>query len=556
MNIKRNSNQSTMGLVIINKDQNIELVNGRATEIFESRKREQYLEIFKTNKSAFCIIDLICEVEITQYNDMQLFLIKDKEEYKEIKQKLELSYIVEEELQQVINSSFDGITIIDKDGVILHQNPASEEITGLSADTLVGKNINYLVENGIFDHSVTLKVLKENMASTIIQQISTGKQVLVSGAPVRDKAGNIIKVVCSTRDLTVLKELENSIIDLQEKNTRVKQELEQLRNKYDTYGNLITNDRKTKDLIQRAYKVAQIDSVILVKGESGVGKEGIVNYIHTNSARSDKPLLKINCGAIPEQLLESELFGYESGAFTGANQTGKKGLFETAQGGTIFLDELGEMPLRLQVSLLRVLQEYEITRVGGVNPIKVDVRIIAATNVNLEKKVKEKKFREDLYYRINVIPINVPALRERKDDIVPLVYHFQNQIKEKYGIYRQFSDEVLTAFQNQHWPGNVRELKNLVERVSLMINKKVIEFTDIEKELKVYEHFSKSDYQNNLSSRNNEEIPLKQQVIDFEKEIIQKSLNQYPSIRKAAKALQIDQSTLVRKMQRYNMSTN
>lgn len=545
----------TIGLVVINENRKVEFINKKAKELFNFADFEEYISIFENCDGPFCFVDLVCEIEVSIYEKKTLFLIKDKNEIKKIEQELELSYIVEEELNQVINSSFDGITIIDCNGVIVHQNPASEEITGLSASTLVGKNIKDLVHNEIFDHSVTLKVLMENKASTIIQKISTGKQVLVSGAPVRDKSGKILKVVCSTRDLTLLKELENNIIDLQEKNMKVKLELEQLRNKYDTYDNLIANDDKTKAVIQRAHKIAQIDSAVLITGESGVGKEGIVNLIHQNSTRRDKPLLKINCGAIPEQLLESELFGYESGTFTGANQSGKKGLFENAQGGTIFLDELGEMPLRLQVSLLRVLQEYEITRVGGVNPVKVDVRIIAATNVNLKEKIKEKQFREDLYYRINVIPITVPPLRERKNDIIPLVYHYQNKIKEKYGIYRTFSTDVLTAFQSQNWPGNVRELKNLVERVILMVNKKEIQIEDIQKELTVSKVSATLSQQNLLELNDMEEVtPLKQQVIEFEKSIIQKSINKYTSIRKAAKALKVDQSTLVRKIHKYELT--
>ena len=554
VNSFRNTDYSTFSLVLMDENNEVEFMNAKAEELFNFPDSEEYIKVLKCCEGAFCFVDIVCEIEISTYKNKTVFLIKDKKEMKKVEKDLERSYLVEEELNQVINSSFDGITIIDRDGIIVHQNPASEKITGLSASKLIGKSIKELVKNGTFDQSVTLKVLIENKASTIIQKTSTGKQVLVSGAPVRDKSGKILKVVCSTRDLTLLKELENNIIDLEEKNLRVELELKKLRSKYNSYDNLIANDDKTKAVIQRAHKIAQIDSAVLIKGESGVGKEGIVNLIHLNSTRRDKPLLKINCGAIPEQLLESELFGYEAGTFTGANQSGKKGLFENAQGGTIFLDELGEMPLRLQISLLRVLQEYEITRVGGVNPIKVDVRIIAATNVDLQQKIRDKKFREDLYYRINVIPITVPALRERINDIIPLVYHYQNQVKEKYGIYRTFSPSVLKEFRSQYWPGNVRELKNLVERVILMVNKKEIQLDDIQTELSMNKGLEIQVHNKRSELIGIDElVPLKQQVEAFEIGVIKKSIDNYTSIRKAAKALKVDQSTLVRKIQKYEI---
>ncbi|GAX89005.1 sigma-54 interaction domain-containing protein [Effusibacillus lacus] len=456
-----------------------------------------------------------------------------------------------DEFTQIINSSFDGIVIVDANGIILFQNPAYEKITGLKAKDCVGRHLQDLIDEGMIDQSVSLRVLQEQKPLTIVQKIITGKKVLVSGVPIMDTAGNIQKVMCNIRDLTTLNQLEKEIIELEKQNQRVNRELEELKEKQDAKNAIVAHDPKMKAVVERALRVAQINSAVLIQGESGVGKEGIVNLIHQYSNRNDKPLVRINCGAIPEQLLESELFGYESGSFTGASHKGKPGLFEVASKGTLFLDEIGEMPLQLQVKLLRVLQEYEITRIGGVKPIKVDVRIIAATNRNLDDMVAEGKFREDLYYRLNIIPIYVPPLRERKDDIIPLVYHFLNKIKHTYGVNRMFTRDALESFRQYDWPGNVRELQNLVERVSLMVNKPLISLTDIKKEVKT--GLVQRPLNHTVDHVKKEFLPLKEQVEEFEQTLIKKALEQFPSIRQAAKALQIDQSTLLRKMQKYQI---
>lgn len=363
--------------------------------------------------------------------------------------------------------------------------------------------------------------------------------------------------------MTKLKSLENEIIELEKQNKRMNKQLKELEVKTYTQTNLIANDPKMLSVIERAIRVAEVDSSVLIQGESGVGKEGIANLIHQNSKRKDKRLITINCGAIPEQLLESELFGYERGAFTGANSKGKQGLFEVASGGTIFLDEIGEMPLQLQVKLLRVLQESEITRIGGHKPIQIDVRIIAATNRDLRKLVKEGKFREDLFYRLNIIPILIPPLRERKEDILPIIYHFLNDIKHKYGVSRSFTPETLDRFRNLEWPGNVRQLKNLIERICLMINKPEISLRDIEHEMNSELITELTTIENleinttfNINKRfssSKEVLPLKEQIEQFERNIIIEAVNQFPSVRKAAKALKLDQSTLVRKMQKYQI---
>lgn len=457
-----------------------------------------------------------------------------------------------DELNEVIDNSFDGIVICDVKGKIIYQNQAFENLTGLKVEELVGRFLQDLIEEGILDQSVSLKVLETNKPETIIQKFNTGKVALVSGVPIRDEYGEIKKVVSNIRDLAKLNQLEEKIIELEQKKQRVNQELEELQGRKNLKDSIIAHDENMKQVVDRALRVAQIDSAVLIQGESGVGKEGLVNLIHQYSNRNEKSLIKINCGAIPAQLLESELFGYESGSFTGANQKGKKGILEMASGGTVFFDEISEMPLSLQVKLLRVLQEYEIVRIGGVEPIKIDVRIIAATNRNLEQEVVKGTFRKDLYYRINIIPIYVPKLQDRKDDIIPLVYHFLNEIKSKYGISRAFSDESLYLFKNYPWPGNVRELKNLVERVCLMINKPLIEVHDIKNEMQFVSGSNLNNHKAEQPVRDQTE-PLKESIKEYEINIIQNTISKFSSIRMAAKALQIDQSTLVRKIKKYNI---
>jgi transcriptional regulator with PAS, ATPase and Fis domain len=296
--------------------------------------------------------------------------------------------------------------------------------------------------------------------------------------------------------------------------------------------------------LEFSQRIAKVDTTVLLLGETGVGKEEIAKFIHRNSLRKDRPFVKINCGAIPANLIESELFGYEKGAFTGALQQGKLGMFEVAEGGTLLLDEIGELPLKMQVKLLRALQEQEITRVGGTKSIKIDVRILAATNRNLEKMVREKIFREDLYYRLNVVPVNIPPLREREKDILPLAYLFLEQFNKKYGLKKRFSFSTNACFLDYSWPGNIRELKNIVERVVVTSKENEILIEDLP------EGICKNKIEK-IGERDSDIIPLKDALGKIEKELIEKAYEKFGSVRSAAKALGIDASTFVRKRQKY-----
>jgi TyrR family helix-turn-helix protein len=291
-----------------------------------------------------------------------------------------------------------------------------------------------------------------------------------------------------------------------------------------------------------------VDSSILITGESGTGKDLVAGIIHKYSAREEGPFIKVNCGAIPENLLESELFGYEEGAFTGAKKGGKPGYFEMAEGGTLFLDEIGELPYDLQAKFLRVLQHTEINRVGGQRFRKINVRILAATNRDLLEMVHEKKFREDLYYRLNVVPLDLPPLRERVDDIQFLVGHFIKMFNDNYNMTKRFSPDVIDIFESYNWPGNIRELRNLVERMIVMSPEDVITRLDLP------ESICASGLCGDRKGISIPGIvPLKEAVESVEKQLIERAYEIFPTTREMAKSLKISAPSIVRKAAKYGI---
>ena len=306
---------------------------------------------------------------------------------------------------------------------------------------------------------------------------------------------------------------------------------------------MVAKDPHTLEVMAKAQKVAALDTTILLLSETGVGKEQFARYIYENSARAEQSFIGINCGAIPATLIESELFGYEKGTFTGASREGKMGVFESANKGTVFLDEVGDLPLEMQVHLLRVLQEMQVRRVGGVRSIPVDVRIIAATNRNLLEMVHEKTFREDLYYRLNVVPLVIPPLRERKEDIRPLVETFLRDLNRKYRYHKSFSKEAMELLHQYPWPGNVRELKNVVEQAVILSIGDEISSTD----LPIACHFAgELNDTDDMGA-----VDLKLQVARFEYKYICRAYAKYGTVRAAAASLGMDSATFVRKRRKF-----
>ncbi len=314
---------------------------------------------------------------------------------------------------------------------------------------------------------------------------------------------------------------------------------------------IIAESPQMKKILQTIEYIKDVDSSVLITGESGTGKEVIFKYICQTSRRNGQPVVKINCGAIPENLFESELFGYEDGAFTGARKKGKAGLFEMADHGTLFLDEIGEMSLEMQVKLLRAIQEKEIFRVGGSKNIPVDVRIIAATNQNIDRMVEEGKFRRDLFYRLNVIRLDIPPLRERMEDIIPLCYHFLDIFNKKYGKNTGLTLRAARTLAHLEWPGNIRELENLVENIV------VLEQDEVMRAKHLQERYCKGEMP--LGEVTLGEVmvkgilPYKEALSQMERQLLENTRNQFGSTRKMAEALGLNQSTISRKLRQYDL---
>ncbi|WP_079527625.1 sigma-54 interaction domain-containing protein [Halobacillus hunanensis] len=449
------------------------------------------------------------------------------------------------ELDAIIENSYDGIYITDHTGVTWKTNSAIERITGIPKEYYVGKHVDALKKRGILKSSVTEKVVQQRRTVSVVQDNYAGKETLITGAPVFNEEGEVEKVVTNIRDLSDLNELQTKLHKMNELNDKYKKELDMLKNKSERLDGIVIRSEAMKRIYDTADRIANIDATVFILGETGVGKDILAQHIYSHSLRSKQgDFIKINCGAIPPDLLESELFGYESGAFTGANRKGKPGMFELADQGVLFLDEIAELPLMLQVKLLRVLQENEIQRIGGTKPRKIDVRIIAATNRKVKEMVANGEFREDLYYRLNVLPMAIPPLKERRDDIIPLQQFFLNQANEKYQMNKSIHSELKDFFYNYEWPGNLRELSNLIERLVV---------TTPEDEIKV-DHLP-ADYKESGQTVISQAaiVPLKDAVETAEAQVLKLAVEKYDNTYDLAKALETSQPTIVRKLKKYNL---
>ncbi len=451
-----------------------------------------------------------------------------------------------EATKSIFNSMQDGIYITDKNGYTIFVNDAYERISGLKREQLIGKHMVDLIMQGYFNDSASLKALRENKPMSIIDYFEGGRRCLVTSSPVYDKDKNILLVVTNLRYMTELHDLQAKLEMTEELNSKYSCELKELRKENINRDNVIGNSKKMNLIYETIDRIAEVDTTVLILGETGVGKEVIAKEIHKKSLRKNGPFIKVNCASIPDTLFESELFGYEKGAFTGAVNNGKPGLFELADEGTILLDEIGEISLASQTKLLRVLQEKQTMRLGGTTPKEINVRIIAATNKNLKDLVDKGKFREDLYYRLNIIPLTIPPLRERNEDIAFFAFHFLEKFNLKYDKNKSLTYKAYEALKSYYWPGNVRQLKNLIERFVLICPTEVIDETYINNIL------GNSNLINNYTLDDN--ITLEKAVSDLEKQLIYKALRKHGNTRKAAEALGVSQPTIVRKASRYNIN--
>jgi len=445
-------------------------------------------------------------------------------------------------LEDTIEFSYDGFYITNNEANTIYVNKSYERITGLRREDLIGRNMADLVDNGIISEATSFRVLKDKKPVTINQTFNTGKKALVVSTPFFDKNNDILMIVTKVRDITELKSLEQKYKKSTVENIKYKSLIEELNLQNASSDYIVAEDESMLNLLLMAKRLARVDTTIIIYGETGTGKELIAKYIYNNSNRSNKPFVKINCGAIPENLIESEFFGYTEGSFTGAVKGGKSGIFEAANDGTLFLDEIGELPFNMQVKLLRVLQDGEFMRIGSNKSINVDVRVIAATNRDLEEFVRKGRFREDLYYRLNVVPLVVKPLRERKLSIIPTAEYFLKVYNEKYKLNKIISTEAYKYFYNYSWPGNVRELSNLVERLVVTSSNDEISVHNIPEHL--VENVIIDDAKKDASK-------LKDVINSVEKSMIINAYQRHGNVRDAAKELGIDASTFVRKRKKY-----
>lgn len=447
---------------------------------------------------------------------------------------------ITEDIHKLFETNWDVIYASDGDGITLEVSSAANSIWGVDAKFLVGKSVYDLERERIYYPSITRMVLETERRVQAIQTTATGKKLLVMGTPIQNADGKIIRVINTSRIIPNENDLSKELEETRLLLDGYKRELALSRIREKESASFIAASPEMQKVFLRAMKVSETDVAVLITGESGVGKEVLANLIATKSRRADKPYIKINCSAIPPTLFESELFGYERGAFTGAERSGKPGLFELANHGTLFLDEISEIPINMQAKFLRVLQEKEFMRVGGTKLRQLDVRIITATNKNLLEEIERGNFRKDLYYRLNVVQIYIPPLRERREDILPLSLSFLEKYNRKYNLDCKFSPEVMDAFFRCAWDGNVRELQHTVERMVVLSTQALIGVEDLP------ETFCAEELNEVICV--NKIIPFKEAQRILEEKLLTMAKKKYKTTSAIAKVLGLDQSTVSRKL--------
>jgi PAS domain S-box-containing protein len=460
-------------------------------------------------------------------------------------------------VQRFIDTSYDGIIVADGLGNILAVNDAFTQISGLSAASVIGKNDSLLLAEKLVNHSCILQVAKCGETTSAVVKYTTGKEAIVTSTPLFDNDHKIVRILSNVRDMSELNALHKKLTCLQARAHGFERELKAIQAAQNNVERSMVRSQVMEKLYDLVTKVADTDLQILFTGDSGVGKTALAKFVHILSERRENGhFIHVNCSAIPEPLLESELFGHEEGSFTGAKKH-KIGLFEMADQGTLFLDEIGDMPLSFQAKLLNVLQEHKFYRVGGTKEIKVDVRIIAATNTCLEDLVTRGRFRQDLYYRLNVIPIRIPSLAERSEDILPLVAYYLEKSNLRYKREKTFAPDAMNLLLEYAWPGNIRELVHTIERLVVLVDGSIIECNDLPHT--ILQAAQTAATQRSTTERKiarpaalwRPDTPLKQLVAQAEAAIIEEALAYSGSLKETAENLSVDVTTLIRKRNRY-----
>ncbi|MBI4515779.1 MAG: sigma 54-interacting transcriptional regulator [Deltaproteobacteria bacterium] len=473
----------------------------------------------------------------------------------ELKRKQEL-------FDTLMEASYDGLCLIAADGTFLEMNAAFERITGLKRQDWIGRTLEQMrTAPGITRNSAALQVLSGSYPATTLVNIRGGEMILVTASPHFNEQGELLNIILNVRNITQLNYLK---YQLEQRRGQAKlSEMEELSSAYlrdkirsAGLGEFVINSPLMAKVVSTVVQIADFDFTVLLEGETGVGKGVMAQLIHRLSRRAPQPFVEVNCAAIPENLVESELFGYEAGAFTGSLRTGKKGYFEAASGGTIFLDEVSELPRAVQAKLLKVLDNKLVTRLGSTTPQRLDVRVIAATNQNLRELVKQGLFRADLLYRLEFVPIFIPPLRERREDIKALAYLFLEQFNREFGMDKVLASETLARLGQADLGGNVRELKNLLARLVLACEEKEIQPRHLLAELERRAEPIAAAGPNTVrepSAAPDDSRPIKARMEDAERDILTRCVAECKSTYEIAARLGMNQSSVVRKLKKYGL---
>ncbi|MDX9871631.1 MAG: sigma 54-interacting transcriptional regulator [Clostridia bacterium] len=553
-----------IGIILLDHNYNSQFINKYAESILVKDSTHSIIDtiheqasILSNDSNKFTLKNLKIKVKNNELY-LYLLLIRNKVENKYLcflapsKINMLLSDIdtIEKQFDDILNASYDGIIITDKNLITKKINSAYQKITGADPSKLINKHANEFVKQGIVSEIAVAKAHKAKQRVSMVQAYSFDKVHLITSTPIFDENNNITMFISNIRDMTALYKMQEDLKNMSDKITGFnnKKNLNPI-NKIVSHAKIVYRSDIMERLMLLIHQLSKVDSNLIIYGETGVGKGLLARTIHELSTRHSGPFIKVNCSALPENLIESELFGYESGAFTGAQKGGKNGLIQAADKGIIFLDEIGEFPYTLQPKLLEFLQDGEFIKVGSTKSTKVDVRVIAATNQNLFQMVQQKTFRKDLYYRLNVVPITVPPLREHKTDISLLIDHYSGIINNKYNFNKSFSSDAISILSNYSWPGNIRELQNLIEAAFISCSKNIISIED------TYQFIDPSNFTvneeiktDNGTDNDTASISYKEAMLIYEKKFLNEAITKYGSVKKAADILQVHPATIWRKI--------
>lgn len=448
--------------------------------------------------------------------------------------------------ESIMQYSKDGLFVVDNSGVVVMVNRATEEMFDFKAADVLGRNVRNLVKEGFYDPSVSLLVIRQKMIISLIQTTRHQKKILSTGIPIFDDKNQVKFVLVNDRDISHINMLAQSLYPDELSQESLRFDFSDIDIAAIELEKMVIKSPAMVRVIQRVIQASKFDISMVLTGESGVGKSMIARLIHQLSERRNHLFTDLNCAAITPSLIETELFGHEPGAFTGALNTGKKGLFEIADKGTLFLDEIAEIPLPIQVKLLKFIETKELIRVGGTQPVKINTKIVAATNKDLEKMVSNGLFRKDLYFRLNVVPIKIPSLKERPEDIVPLAKSFLDRFNQEFETKKRLSEPVCQVLSQYDFPGNVRELENLIKRLVTMTKNSSIELKHLPSKL--------AEMGRTEVISGSETLTYLEEIAAFEQKMLSRAIEKYGSQHKAAAILGISQSTLSRKLKKSTLA--